>query len=150
MQEQRQRLSLERDVSLLERIFWVDFARFQRTYNYRDSTYACRLAIMMMFSRVGFPILTAIVVGWLKIDPLLPENWHIQNLSANARMVGGCAFVLATYVWLYRRFFPYVDKALAADSHDTRENRRLAGVSMALAVCSPVLGWLAIRFLSPH
>lgn len=150
MHEQGQRMSWEADVSLLERVFWVDFAKFQRTYSYRDSTYACRLAIMMMFSRVGFPILTAIIVAWLKVGFLLPANWQIQNLSANARMVGGCAFVLATYVWLYRRFFPCVDKALAADSYDTRENRRLAGVSMALAVCSPVLGWLAIRFLSPH
>jgi hypothetical protein len=136
-------------VPLLERIFWVDFAKFQRTYSSRDTTYACNLAIMMMFSRVGFPILTAIIVAWFKVGSLLPPNWQVQNLSANARTIGGCTFVLAIYVWLYRRFFPYVDKALVADSHDTPTNRRLAGVSMALAVASPVLGWLAIKFLSP-
>jgi hypothetical protein len=134
-------------VSLMERIFWVDFASFQRTYNYRDSTYAYNLAIMVMFSRVGFPILAAIVVAWIKVGALIPVIWRIQNLSANARLIFGCAFVLATYAWLYRRFSPCLDRASTAESHDTPTNRRLAALSMALAVGSPLLGWLAIRFM---
>lgn len=132
---------------ILDRIFFVDLAEMQRRGNFKDPVYACHVGMMMMFARLGLPMLTALCIVWLKIERALPDRYWIEHFSRNQTFIGVGIYVLAFYSWLYRRYMPYAyaPSTLFVQSYDTAKNRYLAKLSLVLAVAFPVLGWFVLR-----
>lgn len=137
--------SAPRRVGFLDRIFFVDYAEMQRIEGFRNPLYACQVAIMMMFSRVGFPILALLCVLWMRLERGLPEHYWLENLSANQRLMGGGAFVIVVYAWLYRRFSSYAFTPFSANEYDTKQNRLIAKWSLILAIACPLIAWLTLK-----
>jgi hypothetical protein len=134
-------------VSMLDRVYWVQYAKYLRMYQDRDPWYAAQVAALQMFLRVGVPILSMLIAAWSFFDKWLPTDFEISNLSPTRRLAFGCGFVALTYGLLYRRSFRFVERRELAAFFDTPGNRRLAATGLAVAVASPLVAWLVIRLL---
>jgi hypothetical protein len=135
----------QRRTGIVDRIFFVDYSEMQRIEGFQNPVYACQVAIMMMFARIGLLLLTGLCVVWMKIERGLPTRYWIENLSENQTLFGAGSYVLIVYLWLYRRYSSYAFTPFSAQVYDTVQNRRAAKLSLLLAVVCPLLGWLAVE-----
>ena len=130
---------------MIDRIFFVDYADSQRRHGFRDPIDACRVAVMLMFMRVGLPLLTLLVVLWKSLEWTMPGPVRLDNLTQTQVSLIGALYVLIVYAWLSRRYFDYALTPLVAQGFDTPSNRRNARLSFMLSVASPVLGWAVLK-----
>jgi hypothetical protein len=131
--------------TMLDRVYWVQYAKYLRMYQDKDPWYAAQVAALQMFLRVGLPILSILIAAWSQLDRWLPTELELSNLSPTLRLAFGCTFVAVMYGLLYRRSFRYVERRELTASFDTPGNRRLAAISLAVAVASPLIAWTVIR-----